>query len=219
MSRLIAVSIACAATALGAGLWHLNTKPLRAKLEVTDSSKELRSEIERLRTEVNNVGAAQRAEQVRARLVAGAAAAQPIEVQQKPASGKATAVDLQNGLVERERALHDAVARVGDQLDELLSTDVVDARWRAETVQAVNGVFAEVAGKVRSTDCGSKLCRVVVEEPSAAELRALPKQISERPPFNSDVLYRYDMDANPPSVTMYVTRGGTTMASLVPSEQ
>lgn len=216
MSRLIGVSLACAVTALGGGLWYFHAKPSvsRGNVALAGADPALRAELERLRSEVSNVSAAQRAQQWRSQLserspAVAAAAAVPSSKPKQPR------LDPQAELAKRDRALHDAVARVGDKLDALLATDTVDAPWRADTTRDVSAAFADVPGKVIGTDCGSNLCRVVVEEPDAASMHDLPQKISQRPPFDSDVLFRYDMDANPPSVTLYVTRKGIAMASLV----
>lgn len=217
MNKLAVISVACALSALGAGMFLLQSKPsAKAAKAASPSDTELRAEIARLRSEVQGVSAAQRVDRAALQLSAANAAAPAVA--QEPANSNAVdrgPVDPRQLLEERDRATHEGVARIGDRLDQLLTTDTVDTRWRTETTRNVDAIFAEVPNsKVLSTDCGSRLCRVVVERTSVDELRDLPKAITNRAPFDSEVLYRYDMEAKPPRVTIYVTRDGGSMAEL-----
>lgn len=219
MAKLTVISIACALAALGAGAFVLRGKPMAASVKAAPSAAsehELRAEIERLRGEVRGVSAAQRLD--RAALVHAAANTPPGQAAQEPENVPAserTPLDPKQFMQERERATHEAVATIGNRLDDVLNTDVVDARWRAEVTRNVDAIFTDIPNStVVSTDCGSRLCRVVVERTSVDELRDLPKSFSNRPPFDSEILYRYDTEAKPPRVTMYVTREGNSIAAL-----
>lgn len=218
MAKLTVISVACALAALGAGAFVLRGKPVAHSVKGAPSAaseSELRAEIARLRSEVRGVSAAQRLD--RAALLPGASTP-PGQAGQEPENVPAaqrTPIDPKQFLDERERATHEAVATIGSRLDDVLNTDVVDTRWRAEVTRNVDAIFAEIPNsKVVSTDCGSRLCRLVVERTSVDELRDLPKSFSNRPPFDSEILYRYDTEAKPPRVTMYVTREGNSIAAL-----
>jgi len=219
MGKLTFISVACALTALGAGVFVLRGEPMAHSVKAAPSAvseSELRAEIARLRNEVRDVSAAQRLDRIA--LAQAGASTPPGQARQEPENVPATErmpVDPKQFIEERERATHEAVATIGNRLDDVLNTDAVDARWRAEVTRNVDAIFAEIPNsKVVSTDCGSRLCRVVVERTSVDELRDLPKSFSNRPPFDSEILYRYDTEAKPPRVTMYVTREGNSIAAL-----
>lgn len=217
MTKLTAIAVAGAFATLGAGAFMLNHKPApKAGTALPSSDAELRAELARLRGEVQGLSAAQRVDRASLQLANGNAS--------KPEAGQAPdqvipavhePIDANQLIADRERATREAVAKIGDRFDTLIASETVDTRWRTETVRNVEAAFTDVANsKVVSTDCGSRLCRVVVERTSVDELRDLPKSIADRAPFDSEVLYRYDMDAKPPRVTMYVTRNGGSMAEL-----
>jgi hypothetical protein len=203
----------------GLGVWHVQKSP-----KPTSNEAELRAELARLRNEVRSVGVAQRAQMqalasrdTQVVPLANASAAVP-----QPVSQGKVGPELPKDPLERIRAIDqantDAANRAGDQLDAYLASDGVDARWRSDTINSVNAVFADLPGKVLDAECGSHLCRVVVQRSSTEEIRTLASQIVGKAPFDQDVLYRYDLGASPPKVTLYVTRAGTQMASLVSPE-
>jgi hypothetical protein len=207
------------------GIAAVTVQKARATKDAPSSEAQLRAELAELRGELRTVSAAHGAALGAAAHIQSSPAPAAVPTGANDAAGSSRGattsapsapVDPQAFAAEQMRRANEAAKRVGDKLDTVLAADQVDTVWLADTSRAVDRVFGAIADShVRSTECGSRLCRVVVEEKTTDELRALASQIADKPPFDQDVLYRYDMEASPPRVTLYVTRPGTEMASLV----
>ncbi|MFZ5893921.1 MAG: hypothetical protein ACOY0T_22860 [Myxococcota bacterium] len=109
-----------------------------------------------------------------------------------------------------------AANRLGEQLDAQLQTERIDTGWAPATRTAIETAFSSLPkDRVLSSECRQSLCRVAVQHESIDGQREMAKAITAQPPFDQDVLFRYDSEHTPPSTILYVARAGVTLASLV----
>jgi hypothetical protein len=139
----------------------------------------------------------------------------PVKNADPTADSRTEDADPRARLEEERFETQQASERLGNRLDEYLSTEPVDAAWSPETTRALGATLRATTGqKLVKAECATHLCRVVVESDSAEEQRQLPQKISGTAPFNQDVFYRYDFESTPPKTTLYVAREGTPLGSL-----
>jgi hypothetical protein len=103
-------------------------------------------------------------------------------------------------------------------LDDYLSTDRIDKPWTDAMVAAAYRVVdATKTAHLLKTDCASHLCRIVVDHSDVNEQRAFAASVSQEPPFDNGIFFRYDTSLPRPQTTLYVAREGTELATVIPS--
>lgn len=104
----------------------------------------------------------------------------------------------------------------GEKLDAELGRESIDRAWSAGTSSDINAVFKPLtSSQLVNVDCRSSLCRVLIRHDSAEDQHGFAKKILGAPPFDQDVLFRYDFDSTPPKTTLYVARQGVSLPQLV----
>lgn len=95
-------------------------------------------------------------------------------------------------------------------LEERLSSEPVDAGWAHGAARGIEqSITANAAGtKVRNAECGSTLCRVVVEHDTVEARNGLGRALVKEGPFRAGVLYKYSDEGSPLVTTLYVLREG-----------
>ena len=97
-------------------------------------------------------------------------------------------------------------------LDERLSGEPVDAEWARGAARGIQESIAAnaIGSKVRAAECGSTVCRVVVEHDTEEAQKELGRSLAKQEPFRVGTLYKYSDPGAPPVTTLYVLRDGET---------
>lgn len=218
MSRkVLLLGLGCAFTALGVSFWHSqargkpNVEEVALRAELAQLKRDLRSVKDSHRVSLLALG-----ERAQASPVEAAARVDSPEVTEPPIVPSEPLKIPEEVAAEQERRAREAVHEAGDRLDAFMTSEAVDVAYRRQTDEAARAVFAALpGGKVLSTECGSQLCRVDAESSSESELLEVARQLAGKPPFDQEVLYRYDTEAQPPKLSLYVGRAGVQLASLL----
>ena len=105
---------------------------------------------------------------------------------------------------------------IAKKLDEYASSEQVDPEWSAASTEGAKSAFVDVAGsRIQSADCRTKLCRFVITSDSKDDQLAIARQITGVGPFAEDVWYHYDYESTPPRATLYVSRHGVPLMSVI----
>jgi len=204
--------------ALGTAVFYFYAQSTRhaPKLAVRDGIVEVRArqvdveaELHALRTEFEQL----KAEQTPARVVDPSASSNA-----RITSGL-TGTPTSPLITENQRAKNRRLAdEAGNKLDSVLRGETVDRQWDSHTLEIINKTFSGIrSSRISEADCRTRLCRIVVEHDSLDDQKQLAKSILGSPPFDQDVLFRYDVDSSPPRTILYVARDGYALRNLVQS--
>ena len=141
-----------------------------------------------------------------------AQAAQTAANQAAPAGSPAAAAEpTKEPSREEKRAEARAALQVWyGRIDAQLAAEAVDPAWSAEATVQFQNVMAKHSDHAQSpaTRCGQSMCRIVVSHPDKDSQRAFASEIAEEAMLETEVAYKYDVDADPPTTTMWVARPG-----------
>lgn len=105
--------------------------------------------------------------------------------------------------------------QIASQLDSVLDADVADSLGEGVIRHGFSALRdASAANSVRSVECGSRMCRVVVVSNDGDAQVNLGHQLSGHEPFNHGAFYHYDLESTPPTTTIYVAMNGAELGSL-----
>jgi len=182
---------------------HLPAKS-RTKADLSDEVRSLRADLEQLRRRPT-LGPSQIV--LTHPLEAPAAEAPPAPT---PAASAEETFDAKLQRVERH------AQATAESLERRLGTEPRDVAWGNESLaRASESLTARVpSARILESSCASTVCRIVLSQSSAEDMRQLGNAIAESPPFDQGTFYRYDMTATPPKATLYVIREGHDLKEL-----
>ena len=112
---------------------------------------------------------------------------------------------------QRKRALE-----LGTRLGRMLAREPADAPAADRVAQQVRGTVEEVAGTaIARTECGGSFCRVILSNQDPAAHSRIAALISAQTPGDAEVLFQRDLEATPPTTTLYVFKKGHTLRDVV----
>jgi hypothetical protein len=113
---------------------------------------------------------------------------------------------------QQQRAANKALAdKAGAKLDSLLRTESIDRDWSTSTIDGINRTFSTVStSHVTAADCRTNFCRIVIQHDSSDDQHELAHKVLKGPPFDQEMLFRYDFDSSPPE-TILTSLGAATL--------
>lgn len=105
--------------------------------------------------------------------------------------------------------------QIASKLDSALDADVTDSLGEGVIRHGFSALGdASAANSVRSVECRSRMCRVVVVNSDGDAQVNLGHQLSGHEPFNHGAFYHYDFESTPPTTTIYVAMNGAELGAL-----
>jgi len=136
-----------------------------------------------------------------------------------PASGINTEPAPSEPKIDPSRGTQDMVGHNRDTINSLdlrLAQEDIDGEWSATTSRQIRDVIASEipSSRLEEVQCASTLCKVVVRHTSTADAMSMARRIASTEPFSAGTFYSRDVEGDPLRMTLFVSRGGQTNASL-----
>ena len=191
-----AAVLACAALLL----WSSRSQDRRDRPDPSAAVAALDEEVQRLRGELRAVKANTTFVAAQKPPLAGASA--EADVAARPKQPLST-----EEIKERRRAV--LTAWYGT-IDTHFANESVDQSWGPEAARGLESLVTTNAdfGNLQSARCARTMCKIVVTHADGDKQRQFAAQMSEESQLDTEVAYKYDVEANPPTTTMWVARAG-----------
>jgi hypothetical protein len=95
-------------------------------------------------------------------------------------------------------------------IDARFADETIDQSWGPEATRSLESLITRNAGlgTLQSARCARTMCKVVVNHADGDKQRQFAAQMSEESQLDTEVAYKYDVEVNPPTTTMWVARAG-----------
>jgi hypothetical protein len=116
--------------------------------------------------------------------------------------------------IEERRARHKAALQVWyTNMDNQFTGEGTDLSWSPEATKSSQALIAKhnEHSQLVAAACARTMCRVTVSHADADAQRTFAAEMAEESALETEVAYKYDAEATPPTTTMYVSRKGHSL--------
>jgi hypothetical protein len=116
--------------------------------------------------------------------------------------------------IEERRARHKAALQVWyTNMDNQFTGEGTDLSWSPEATKSSQALIAKhnEHSQLVAAACARTMCRVTVSHADVDAQRTFAAEMAEESALETEVAYKYDAEATPPTTTMYVSRKGHSL--------
>jgi hypothetical protein len=102
-------------------------------------------------------------------------------------------------------------------IDAQFDTETDDPSWSPDATRGFEELLKKHAehATLMSAKCANTMCRIVVSHADGDKQREFASEMSDESALDTEVAYKYDAEATPPTTTMWVARQGHKVPRMV----